>query len=164
MHPCLLSCLDRPSSDTGRDILGWKFKDTLLDDDNILWNTLQIESSKSNDTFVTKVSEVRTWIRRDKSANGPPATPDLPVPHILRENLPPELRHPIESATPFRAILLPPRSIPASQLRLPAKSSRDERRKLKAHRALSAKVRFSGHAGPLLFSGTVYLWLTNFRY
>jgi hypothetical protein len=154
--PTTASTRHRPSSDTGRDILGWKFKertlgpctvlatDTLLDDDNILWNTLQIESSKSNDTFVAKVSEVRTWIRRDKSAHGPPATPDPPVPHILRENLPPELRHPIEADTPFRAILLPPRSIPAPQLRLPAKSTRDERRKLKAHRALSAKVRFSG--------------------
>jgi hypothetical protein len=49
----------------------------------------------------------------------------------------------IESVTPFRAILLPPRCI-APQLRLPAKISRDDCRKLKAHRALSAKVRFSG--------------------
>jgi hypothetical protein len=91
-----------------------------------------------------QVSKVRRWIRRDKTAHGPTAKPDPPAPFILRENLPPELRHPIEAATPFRAILLPPRSIPAPQLRLPAKISRDERRRQRAHRALSVKVRFAG--------------------
>jgi hypothetical protein len=146
----------RPSSDTGLDLVGWKFKertlgpctalstDTLLDDNTILWNTLQISSSKTNDTFVAKVSEVRTWIRRDKSAQSPPAKPDPPVSTIVRDNLPPELRHPIEEHSPFRAILLPPRSIPAPHLRLPAKSTRDERRRLRAHLALNAKVRFAG--------------------
>jgi hypothetical protein len=146
-----------PSSDTGLDILGWKFKektlgpctivatDTLLDDNNILWNTMQISSSKTKDTFVAKVSEVRTWIRRDKSAHGPPAKTNPPVPVILRDTLPTDLRLPIEEHNPFRAtLLLPPRSVPATRLRLPAKSSRDERRRLRAHSALSAKVRFSG--------------------
>jgi hypothetical protein len=93
---------------------------------------------------VAKVSEVRTWIRRDKSTLSPSAKPDPPVPTIVRDNLPPELRHPIEEHNPFRAILLPPRSIPAPRLRLPAKSTRDERRRLlRAHLALSAKVRFA---------------------
>jgi hypothetical protein len=154
--PDTASTRHRPSSDTGLDLLGWKFKermlgpctvlstDTLLDDNNILWNILQVASSKTDDTFVAKVSEVRTWIRRDKSAHSPPAKPDPPVPTIVRDNLPPELRHPIEEHSPFRAILLPPRSIPAPRLRLPAKSTRDERRRLRAHLALSAKVRFAG--------------------
>jgi hypothetical protein len=50
----------------------------------------------------------------------------------------------IKKNSPFRAILLPPRSIPAPRLRLPAKSSRDERRRIRSHRALTAKVRFAG--------------------
>jgi hypothetical protein len=74
--PATSSTRHRPSSDTGIDILGWKFKkktlgpctvvatDALLDDNNILWNTMQISSSKTKDTFVAKVSEVRTWIRK----------------------------------------------------------------------------------------------------
>jgi hypothetical protein len=61
----------RSSSDTGLDILGWKFRekalgpctviatDTLLDDNNILWNTMQIASSKTQDTFVAKVIQPR---------------------------------------------------------------------------------------------------------
>jgi hypothetical protein len=154
--PDTASTRHRPSSDTGLDLVEWKFKErtlgpctvlstgTLLDDNNILWNTLQVASSKTNDTFVAKVSEVRTWIRRDKSALSPPAKPDPPVPTIVRDNLPPELRHPIEEHSPFRAILLPPGSIPAPRLRLRAKSTRDVRRRLRAHLALSAKVRFAG--------------------
>jgi hypothetical protein len=118
----------RPSSDTGFDILEWKFKektlgpctvvatDTLLDDNNILWNTMQISSSKTKDTFVAKVSEVRTWIRRDKSAHGPPAKTNSPVPAILRDTLPADLRLPIEEHNPFRAILLPARSVPATRI------------------------------------------------
>jgi hypothetical protein len=137
-------------------MLGWRFKektlgpctvvatDTLLDDNNILWNTMQISSSKTKDTFVAKVSEVRSWIRRDKSAHGPPANTNSPVPVILRDTLPADLRLPIEEHNPFRAILLPARSVPATRIRLPAKSSRDERRRLRAHSALNAKVRFSG--------------------
>jgi hypothetical protein len=136
--PDTASTRHRPSSDTGLDLLGWKFKeqtlgtctstDTLLDDNNILWNTLQIASSKTDDTFVAKVSEVRKWIRRDKTALSPPVKTDPLVPTIVSDNLPPELRHPIEENSPFRSILLPPRSIPPPRLRLPAKSTRDERR------------------------------------
>jgi len=86
----------RPSSDTGGDILGWTFyektlgpstviaTDTLLDDNNILWITMQISSSKMQDTFVAKVSEVRTWIRRDKSSHGPSARTSPPAADILR--------------------------------------------------------------------------------
>ena len=154
--PTTSSTRHRASSDTGIDILGWTFKektlgpctvvstDTLLDDNNIVWNTLQLSSSKTKDTFVAKVSEVRTWIRRDKSACGPPAKTVLPDTDILRDTLPEDLRHPLEAHSPFRAILLPPRSVPAVRLRLPAKSSRDERRRFRAHSVLSAKVRFSG--------------------
>jgi hypothetical protein len=154
--PPTSSTRHRPSSDTGIDILGWTFyektlgpctvigTDTLLDDNNILWNTMQISSSKTQDTFVAKVSEVRTWIRRDKSAHGPSAKTSPPATDPLRETLPEDLRHPIEEYNPFRAILLPPRSAPPTRLRLPAKSSRDERRLLRAHSALSAKVQFSG--------------------
>jgi hypothetical protein len=105
---------------------------------------MQISSSKTQDTFVAKVSEVRTWIRRDKSAHGPSARTSPPAADPLRENLPADLRHPIEEHNPFRAILLPPRSVPATRFRLPAKSSRDERRRLRAHSALNAKVRFFG--------------------
>ncbi len=154
--PATSSTRHRPSSDTCIDILGWTFyertlgpctviaKDTLLDDDNILWNTMQISSSKTQDTFVAKVSEVRTWFRRDKSARGPPARTSSPAPDTLRDTLPADLHLPIEEYNPFRAILLPPRIVPATRLRLPAKGSRDERRRLRSHRALSAKVRFSG--------------------
>ena len=67
-----------------------------MDDNNILWNTMQISSSKTQDTFVAKVSEVRTWIRRDKSAHGPSAKTSPPAPDLLRETLPADLRHPIE--------------------------------------------------------------------
>ncbi len=52
--------------------------------------------------FVAKVSEVRTWIRRDKSAHGPPAKTNPPVPVILRYTLPADLRFPIEEHNPFR--------------------------------------------------------------
>jgi hypothetical protein len=76
----------------------------------------------------------------DKSAHGPRATTNPPVPVIIRDTLPADLRLPIEEHNLFRAILLPARSVPATRLRLPAKSSRDERRKLRAHSALSAKV------------------------
>jgi hypothetical protein len=150
--PEMASTRHRPSSDSGLDLLGWQFKgktlgpctvvftDTLLDDNNILWNTLQIASSKPNDTFVAKVSEVRTWIRRDTSSHGPSAKPDSPPPTIVRDILPPDLRHPIEAASPFRAILLPPRSIPAPvstyQLRVPATNDDGY--------DPTAKVRFAG--------------------
>ncbi len=62
-----------------------------------------------------------------------------------RAVLPPELRHPIEEHAPFRAILLPPKSVPPKCIRLPAKSTRDERRRRREqHRAFSARVRFAG--------------------
>jgi hypothetical protein len=148
----------RPSSDTGTDIIGWRFKekslgnciviapDTFLDDSNILWHTLQVSCSKHpEDHNVFKVSEVRKYIRRDKSSHGPPAKPDLPVPPLLRPALPPELRQPIEEHAPFRAILFPPKSVPPKCIRLPAKSTRDERRRRREQdRAFSARVRFAG--------------------
>jgi hypothetical protein len=86
------------SASSGLDLLRWQFKektlgpctvvstDTLLDDNNVLGNTIQIESFKTNDTFVAKVSEVRTWIRRDKSSHGPSAKPDPPLPTIVSPN------------------------------------------------------------------------------
>jgi hypothetical protein len=148
----------RPSSDTGTDIIGWRFKekslgnciviapDTFLDDNNILWHTLQVSCSKHPDEDnVFKVSEVRTYIRRDKTSHGPPAKSDPPVPTLLRPVLPPELRQPIEEQSPSRAILLPPKSVPPTCIRLPAKSTRDERRRRREqHRVFSARVRFAG--------------------
>jgi hypothetical protein len=93
----------RPSSDTGGNIIGWHFKekslgdcvilvpDTFLDENNILWNTLQVSCSKHpEESNVFKVSEIRTYIRRDKYAHCPPAKLSPPV-------LPPELRHPLEA-------------------------------------------------------------------
>ncbi len=87
----------RTSSDTGTDIIGWRFKekslgnciviapDTFLDDNNILWHMLQVSCSKHPDEDnVFKVSEVRTYIRRDKTSHGLPAKPDPPVPTLLR--------------------------------------------------------------------------------
>jgi hypothetical protein len=149
---------NRPSSDTGTDIIGWRFKekslgnciviapDTFLDDNNILWHTLQVSCSKhSEDPNLFKVREVRTYIRREKSSHGPPAKPNLPVPPLLRPALPPELRQPIEEHAPFRAILIPPKSVPPKCIRLPAKSTRDERRRRREqHRVFSARVRFAG--------------------
>jgi hypothetical protein len=62
----------RPSSDTGADIIGWHFTekslgqcvvlapDTFLDENNILWHTLQVSCSRYPlDSNVFKVSEVR---------------------------------------------------------------------------------------------------------
>jgi hypothetical protein len=93
----------RPSSDTGGDIIGWHFKekslgdcvvlatDTFLDENNILWNTLQISCSKHpEEANVFKVSEIRTYIRRDKYAHRPPAKPDPSVRSLLRPALPSE--------------------------------------------------------------------------
>jgi hypothetical protein len=55
------------------------------------------------------------------------------------------LRHPLEEHAPFRAILLPPKSVPARLARIPAKSTRDERRRRREqHRAFTARVRFAG--------------------
>jgi hypothetical protein len=107
--------------------------DTYLDDNNILRHTLQVSCSQHlEDSNVFKVSEICTYIRRDKSSHGPPAKPNLP--------LPPELRHPLEEHVPFRAILLPPKSVPPKSIRLPIKSTQDARQRV---RAFPAKVRFA---------------------
>jgi hypothetical protein len=150
----------RSSSDTGGDIIGWHFKekykslgdcvvlapDTFLDENKMLWNTLQVSCSKHpEESNVFKVSEIRTYIRRDKYAHCPPAKPGPSVRPLLRPALPPELRHPIEAHSPFRAILLPPKSVPAKPICIPAKSTRDQRRRRQEqHRAFSARVRFAG--------------------
>ena len=147
----------RPSSDTGADIIGWHFTekslgkcivlapDTFLDENKILWHTLQVSCSKYPlDSNVFKVSEVRTYIRRDRTAHGPSARSPPPGSTVLRPTLSPELRHPLENDSPFRSILLPPKCVPPDDPRLPAKSTRDARRRVRAARAFSAKVRFAG--------------------
>ncbi len=58
--------------------------------------------------------------------------------------------------------MLPQRSIPAPRLRLPAKSSRDERRRIRAHLALSAKVGFADPQ-PRLEQQAAYLCLSQAR-
>jgi hypothetical protein len=139
----------RPSSDTGGDIIGWHFKekslgdcvvlapDTYLDENNILWNTLQVSCSKHpEESNVFKVSEIRTYIRCDKYAHCPLAKPGPPARPLLRLALPLELRHPLEAHSPFRAILLPPKSVPSKSIRIPAKSTRDERRRLESNTEL----------------------------
>ncbi len=115
---------------------------TFLDENNILWHTLQVSCSKHpEESNVFKVSEIRTYIRRDKYAHCPPAKPDPSIRPLLRPALPPELRHPLEEHAPFRAILLPPKSVPTKTIGIPAKSTRDKRRRRREqHRAFSARV------------------------
>jgi hypothetical protein len=84
-------------------------------------------------------------LQRGTHFYGPPAKHDSPVCPLIRPAIPPELRHPLEEHAPFRAILLPPRSVPPKSIRIPAKSARDERRRRREqHRAFSARVRFAG--------------------
>ena len=119
--------------------------DTFLDENNILWHTLQVSCSRYPlDSNVFKVSEVRTYIRRDRTAHGPSARSPSPSSSLLRPILSPELRHPLENESPFRSILLPPKCVPSADIRQPAKSTRDARRRARAGRAFSAKVRFAG--------------------
>jgi hypothetical protein len=112
----------------------------------MLWNTLQVSCSKHpEESNVFKVSEIRTYIRRDKCAHCPPAKLNPPVRPLLRPALPLESQHPLEAHSYFRAILLPPKSVPSKSIRIPAKSTRDERRRRREqHRVFSARVRFAG--------------------
>jgi hypothetical protein len=92
----------------GSDIIGWHFKekslgdciiiapDTYLDDNNILWHTLQVSCSKHpEDCNIFKVSEVRTYIRRDKTSYQ--ARPHQSLNYFApRSHQSSELPHPLE--------------------------------------------------------------------
>ena len=124
--PATSSTRHRPTTDTGIDLIGHTFQDTArglcriigtdtyLDDDGILWHTLQYNSSKypKDDTRISKVSEVRSWIKRKGSTPPRQPVPKPVVPSTIRLDLPATLRDAPDPKTPFRAILLAPKSVP----------------------------------------------------
>ena len=83
----------RPSSDTGGDIIGWHFKEKslgdcvvlatdtfFLDENNILWNTLQISCSKHpEETNVFKVSEIHTHLHSPRQTCPSPTSQAGPI-------------------------------------------------------------------------------------
>ncbi len=89
--PVTCSTRHKPWSDTGLDLIGHSFSDkslgdclivgtdTWLDEDGILWHLLQYTQSRKPkaDPLVSKVSEVRAWLKR-KGSKPPPPYPAPP--------------------------------------------------------------------------------------
>jgi hypothetical protein len=91
----------RPVSDTGIDLIRWTFHDqslgtctvietdSYIDEDGVIWNCLAYSRAKHPKAppEVSKVTEVRTWISRDKNAIAP--LPNATMPDVV--SAPPSL-------------------------------------------------------------------------
>ncbi len=118
--PITGSTRHKPTTDTGIDLVGHTFQDTsrglcriigtdtYIDDDGVLWHTLQYTSSKypKQDARISKVSEIRSWLRRRGSAPPPKPTPKPTVPITIRYELPAPLRNAPDPKSPFFRTIL----------------------------------------------------------
>ena len=143
-EPITCSTRHKPTSDLGLDLIGHSFPDkslgtccvvgtdTYLDEDGIIWHLLQYTSSRKpdDDPLVSKVSEVRGWLKR-KGSTSPshPPTRTAP-PFTLRHEVPDPLKQAPEALAPFRSILHAPKTHkPTSPYNL------------RTRRAMNAKIR-----------------------
>jgi hypothetical protein len=76
----------------------------------MLWHTLAYSSSKAKENVVSKVSEVRKWCKKGRPPNTPTPCPSIPTVNIP---IPTHLRQQAEHTSLFRAILHPPKTLPA---------------------------------------------------
>ena len=150
--PVTCSTRHKPSSDTGLDLIGHSFSDkalgdclivgtgTWLDEDGILWHLLQYTQSRKPkaDPLVSKVSEVRAWLKRKGSKPPPRPVPRTTPPETIRYPVPNALLQSPEPLEPFRAILNAPKTYqPVSPYNL------------RLRRAMTAKIRQNLHSLPL---------------
>jgi hypothetical protein len=142
--PITSSTRHKPTTDTGIELVGHTFQDpsrglcliigtdTYFDDDGVLWHTLQYSSSKypNQEALFSKVSEVRSWLKRRGSTPPQKPTPKPIVPTTLRYELPTPLRDAPDPKSPFRAILHAPKFV-----------SHVSPYNLRLRRAISARIR-----------------------
>ena len=111
--------------------------DTYLDDDGILWNTLEYSAQKGRkpNTHISKVSEIRAWTKR-KGSQPPPQR--VTTPAVTNHPVHPSLQQPMDPLSPFRSVISAPLTTPPPPL---------AHYNLRTRRVMSAAIRFP-HASP----------------